>query len=90
MARQGTIVTVKPDGFPLSVLQAKRQLRIEPEDTEEDDPSQHTYDRIVVVGHSLGGVIAYDILSFLWSANNLCLLQNKISKQKRGIRAHCQ
>jgi hypothetical protein len=32
--RQGTIVKVKPDGNPLSVLQAKRQLRLEPEDTE--------------------------------------------------------
>jgi hypothetical protein len=40
------------------------------EDTEEDAPNQYTYDRIVVVGHSLGGIIAYDILSFLWSANN--------------------
>ncbi len=40
------------------------------EDTEEDDPNQLTYDRIIVVGHSLGGIIAYDILSFLWSANN--------------------
>lgn len=35
--RQGTIVTVKPDGHPLSVFEAKRQLRIEPEDTEQDD-----------------------------------------------------
>ncbi|MCP5385951.1 MAG: phage head-tail connector protein [Novosphingobium sp.] len=35
--RQGTIVTVKPDGHPLSVFEAKRQLRIEPEDTDQDD-----------------------------------------------------
>jgi hypothetical protein len=40
------------------------------EDTEEDNPDQYTYDRIVLIGHSLGGIIAYDILSFLWSANN--------------------
>ncbi|HNP83866.1 MAG TPA: hypothetical protein PKN47_20570 [Nitrospira sp.] len=30
-----------------------------------DEPSQR-YDRIVVVGHSLGSVIAYDILTHLW------------------------
>jgi hypothetical protein len=40
------------------------------EDVDEDDPTRPTYDRIVLVGHSLGGVIAYDILSFLWSADN--------------------
>jgi hypothetical protein len=50
-----------------SGLELLRKLH---EDTEEDDPSQFTYDRIVLVGHSLGGIIAYDILSFLWSANN--------------------
>lgn len=40
------------------------------EDKDEDEPTRHTYDRIVLVGHSLGSIIAYDILSFLWSANN--------------------
>ncbi len=40
------------------------------EDVDENDPTMKTYDRIVLVGHSLGGIIAYDILSFLWSANN--------------------
>lgn len=35
--RQGTIVTVQPDGHPLSVYEAKRQLRIEPDDTDQDD-----------------------------------------------------
>jgi hypothetical protein len=50
-----------------SGLELLRKLH---EDTEEDDPNQYTYDRIVLVGHSLGGIIAYDILSFLWSANN--------------------
>jgi hypothetical protein len=40
------------------------------EDVDENDPTMKTYDRIVLVGHSLGGIIAYDILSFLWSADN--------------------
>jgi hypothetical protein len=40
------------------------------DDVDENDPTMKTYDRIVLVGHSLGGIIAYDILSFLWSANN--------------------
>jgi hypothetical protein len=31
-----------------------------------DDPSWRRYHRIVVVGHSLGSVIAYDALSHLW------------------------
>lgn len=35
--RQGTIVTVQPQGHPLSVFQAKRQLRIEAGDTDQDD-----------------------------------------------------
>lgn len=35
--RQGTIVTVRPQGHPLSVFEAKRQLRIEAEDTDQDD-----------------------------------------------------
>jgi hypothetical protein len=40
------------------------------EDMDEDEPTRPTYDRIVLIGHSLGGIIAYDILSFLWNANN--------------------
>lgn len=35
--RQGTITTVKSDGFALSVLDAKRQLRLEPDDTDQDE-----------------------------------------------------
>jgi len=35
--RQGTIVTVRPQGHPLSVFEAKRQLCIEAEDTDQDD-----------------------------------------------------
>lgn len=35
--RQGTIVTVRPEGHPLSLADAKRQLRIEAEDTDQDD-----------------------------------------------------
>jgi len=31
---------------------------------------QRGYDRIIVVGHSLGSVIGYDILNFTWSACN--------------------
>ena len=34
---------------------------------ESKDP---TYDRIVVIGHSLGSVIAYDALKFLWARQN--------------------
>lgn len=35
--RQGTIITVNSDGSALSVFDAKRQLRIEPQDTDQDD-----------------------------------------------------
>lgn len=48
-------------------IQLLRKLH---EDVDENDPTCRTYDRIVLVGHSLGGIIAYDILSFLWSADN--------------------
>lgn len=34
--RQGTIVTVPPSGHPLSLAEAKRQLRIEEADTDQD------------------------------------------------------
>jgi hypothetical protein len=51
----------------LAGIQLLRNLH---DDVDENDPTMKTYDRIVVVGHSLGGIIAYDILSFLWSADN--------------------
>ena len=35
--RQGTIITVKPDGNPVSVAEAKRQLRIDHDDTDQDN-----------------------------------------------------
>lgn len=35
--RQGTIVTVQADGHPLSVADAKRQLRIDSDDTSQDE-----------------------------------------------------
>jgi uncharacterized phiE125 gp8 family phage protein len=59
MARQGTIVTVKPDGFPLSVLQAKRQLRLEPEDTEEDD---HIAELCAAAGRKVERDLGYPVL----------------------------
>ena len=31
-----------------------------------DDPTWHRYHRIIVVGHSLGSVIGYDALTYLW------------------------
>lgn len=38
--RQGTIVSNPSDGYAITLLAAKRQLKIEPEDTEEDDHIQ--------------------------------------------------
>jgi len=35
--RQGTIVLARPDGHPVSVMDAKRQLRIDPDDTDQDE-----------------------------------------------------
>jgi hypothetical protein len=40
------------------------------EQKSESDPTKPRYARIVVVGHSLGSVIAYDMLSYLWSDYN--------------------
>jgi hypothetical protein len=31
-----------------------------------DDPVWHRYHRIIVVGHSLGSVVGYDMLTYLW------------------------
>lgn len=35
--RQGTITTVRPDGHPIGVAEAKRQLRIDDDDTDQDE-----------------------------------------------------
>ncbi|MBX2875536.1 MAG: hypothetical protein KTR30_25690 [Saprospiraceae bacterium] len=37
---------------------------------EPDEKGEKQYDRIVVVGHSLGSVIAYDIITYLWTYYN--------------------
>lgn len=57
--RQGTIVTVKPDGQPLSVAEAKRQLRIEPEDTDEDN---HVADLCSAASRKIERDLGYPIL----------------------------
>lgn len=57
--RQGTIVTVKPDGHPLSVLEAKRQLRIEPDDVEQDE---HIADLCAAAHRKIERELGYPIL----------------------------
>ncbi|NJM51079.1 MAG: hypothetical protein HC843_09555 [Sphingomonadales bacterium] len=57
--RQGTIVTVKPDGHPLSVGQAKRQLRLEPEDTEEEE---HIAELCAAAGRKVERDLGYSVL----------------------------
>jgi len=57
--RQGTIVTVKPDGHPLSVFEAKRQLRLEPEDTDQDD---HVADLCAAAHRKVERELGYPIL----------------------------
>jgi uncharacterized phiE125 gp8 family phage protein len=57
--RQGTIVTVKPDGHPLSVFEAKRQLRIEAEDTDQDD---HIADLCAAAHRKIERELGYPIL----------------------------
>lgn len=48
----------------LTALQSKRSVR-------DGKPSESPeYDRIVVVAHSLGSVIAYDVLRILWARDN--------------------
>lgn len=57
--RQGTIVTVAPVGHPLSLAQAKRQLRIEPDDTSQDDV---TNDLIAAAHRAVENMLGYPIL----------------------------
>lgn len=57
--RQGTIVTVKPDGHPLSVFEAKRQLRLEPDDTDQDD---HVADLCAAAHRKVERELGYPIL----------------------------
>lgn len=57
--RQGTIVTVPSDGFALSVMEAKRQLRIEPENTDEED---HIADLCAAAHRRIERELGYPIL----------------------------
>ncbi len=57
--RQGTIVTVKPEGNPLSVFEAKRQLRLEPDDTDQDD---HVADLCGAAHRKIERELGYPIL----------------------------
>jgi hypothetical protein len=50
----------------VGVRQAIRTAAIELLEKLHDDPSWRRYHRIIVVGHSLGSVIAYDALTHLW------------------------
>ena len=59
MTRQGTIVTVPSDGYALSVLEAKRQLRLEPEDTDEED---HIADLCAAAHRKIERDLGYPIL----------------------------
>lgn len=57
--RQGSKVTIKPNGHPLSVLAAKRQLRIEPDDTDQDD---HVADLCAAAHSKIEHELGYPIL----------------------------
>lgn len=57
--RQGTIVTVKPVGHPLSVEEAKRQLRIDPEDADQDN---HIADLCAAAHRKVERELGYPIL----------------------------
>lgn len=57
--RQGTIVTVRPQGLALSVFEAKRQLRIEAEDTDQDD---HIASLCASAGSHIERELGYPIL----------------------------
>lgn len=57
--RQGTIVTVPPDGHPISLAQAKRQLRIEPDDADQDE---HLSDLCAAAHRAVENMLGYPIL----------------------------
>jgi hypothetical protein len=50
----------------IDLLRALHEEKNEYAETD-DKPVQYTYDRIVLVGHSLGSVIAYDLLKHYWA-----------------------
>jgi uncharacterized phiE125 gp8 family phage protein len=58
--RQGTKVTVKSEGYALSVAAAKRQLRLEPEDTDQDD---HVAELCAAAHSKIERELGYPILS---------------------------
>lgn len=57
--RQGTIVTVRPQGLALTVFDAKRQLRIEVEDTDQDE---HIASLCASAGSHIERELGYPIL----------------------------
>lgn len=57
--RQGTIITQRSEGFALSVQAAKRQLRIEPEDADQDD---HIADLCAAAHRKIERELGYPIL----------------------------
>lgn len=54
---------------------------------EKGEPGRTDYDRIIVVGHSLGTVVAYDILAHAFGRNNIRLDDAKVPgfKQEKRI-----
>ncbi len=56
---------LRPTPENIGIRQAIRNAGLEVLRNLHDEPMQR-YDRIVIVGHSLGSVIAYDILTHLW------------------------
>lgn len=62
------------------------KLLAELHDRRDPVTGQHEYDRIVVVGHSLGSVIAYDALNALWARRSR-LLGLSYSRDEEPINA---
>jgi hypothetical protein len=53
-----------------------------------DDPTWRRYHRIVVVGHSLGSVIAYDALTHLWQRRHHPSEASPLSPGPAAVEAH--
>jgi len=49
---------------------------------EPDENGNQQYDRIILVGHSLGSVIAYDIITYLWTYYNQIYADGKAVDRK--------
>lgn len=71
---------------------AAMQSGTDPAEMDPFKPKWHTeYDRVVVVGHSLGAIVAYDLLAYSFARMHTALVGSERSQPKRAeLESYCK